>query len=740
VTPDQLNRATATALAEIEADAVELIAVGYVRLYRAHARFMANRFRSKAVTASVVPPDGDEVLGVEQLERRVGQLTKRERRTVMTTFQQALATHGISWDIEPALRPEHVAAVGATSTFAAEKVLREAYQQTIEQASREGWSIPRTASAIVETVDGVSGARATALARTDLIGLANGASQAAAVDAFAGRDDVTKIWLATEDERTRETHSEADGQEVPLNEYFTVGDGELLYPGDPNGPDEEIINCRCTIIYGGAQGQAEVPPEGEEEAFSVRPRVYPDAVNEEASMDPLTASTITVTVTEGEPQEIEAAANREPWDGVLAVAGAPTSDGRYLFPGEIEFRELPRPFRYVREEVGGHDNAISIGSIEEIEFIPKSEFDPDLAAEFKIDLDSLPERAEIVYARGTLDGSPDSLEAQRVISNGAGISIDMPTTRHAPVDPDTLQEVEVEGEDPMEVFLRVMSGELLSGMAGKIAAATIVDIPAFEQTQVRLTNAGADAVVASAYPIRVGAPKPPEPLVAAAAPLAPPREWFFMEEPDEPTPLTITADGRVYGHIALWNTCHAGRSNGAFSSCMFAPHSPSRYAQFHLGSILCEDGSEIPIGRLTVGTGHAPLHLGAAGTRKHYDNTGAVAAFVRASDGVFGIWICGAVKSDATDEQIRDLRACPPSGDWRAVDHKLELQAVLAVNVPGYVVPRSQLALAASAETVEVATLILGPPDAEDRAEALRAEFGLGEGAEVLVEVGSDAE
>jgi hypothetical protein len=37
-----------------------------------------------------------------------------------------------------------------------------------------------------------------------------------------------------------------DGQTVAAGEYFVTGAGnQLEYPGDPNGPPEEIINCRC---------------------------------------------------------------------------------------------------------------------------------------------------------------------------------------------------------------------------------------------------------------------------------------------------------------------------------------------------------------------------------------------------------------------------------------------------------------------------------------------------------------
>jgi len=32
---------------------------------------------------------------------------------------------------------------------------------------------------------------------------------------------------------------------VGMNEPFLVGGASLMYPGDPNGPASEIINCRC---------------------------------------------------------------------------------------------------------------------------------------------------------------------------------------------------------------------------------------------------------------------------------------------------------------------------------------------------------------------------------------------------------------------------------------------------------------------------------------------------------------
>ena len=184
--------------------------------------------------------------------------------------------------------------------------------------------------------------------------------------------------------------------------------------------------------------------------------------------------------------------------------------------------------------------------------------------------------------------------------------------------------------------------------------------------------------------------------MSSLAPLKPPRAWLDMPEADQPTPLTFTADGQVYGHLALYETCHSGFQGGAFSECVQAPRSPSGYQMFHLGQLETEDGM-VAVGKLTYGTGHAPLAAGLQAASAHYDNTGSVGAFVRATDGRHGIWLAGAVRSDLSPEGLRDMRANPPSGDWRALNNQLELVAALSVVVPGFPIPRSQLALSASA-------------------------------------------
>ena len=188
-------------------------------------------------------------------------------------------------------------------------------------------------------------------------------------------------------------------------------------------------------------------------------------------------------------------------------------------------------------------------------------------------------------------------------------------------------------------------------------------------------------------------------------PLKPPRDWFELPEAEAPTPLTFEKSGKVYGHLALWGSCHTGFLNGAISECVSPPPSKTNYRHFHLGVIETKEGEDVRVGKVTYDTNHAPLSAGIQAAADHYDHTGSVGAFVRARNGAIGIWLSGSVRSGISEEGFRDLRANPPSGDWRSLNRSLELVASLSVPVPGFPIP--QLALAASAGENGVASLIL---------------------------------
>jgi hypothetical protein len=180
-------------------------------------------------------------------------------------------------------------------------------------------------------------------------------------------------------------------------------------------------------------------------------------------------------------------------------------------------------------------------------------------------------------------------------------------------------------------------------------------------------------------------------LMAAAAPSAPPKEWFDNPKLTGPTPLHIGDDGRVYGHVAVWGTCHVGIGD----SCVQPPKSLTSYAYFHTGEMVADDGSRIPVGRLTYGGGHATPNLGFRAASDHYDRTSSTGAYVRAGEDEYGIWVAGALAPEADEDAVRQMRAAPLSGDWRRIGGNLEMVAALHVNTAGFPIPR---ALAASAD------------------------------------------
>lgn len=122
----------------------------------------------------------------------------------------------------------------------------EAARQQLAEGVTAGEGIEQLA-ARVRGVAGVSEARATLIARTEVIAASNAASYATAM--LLDGPGVSKQWQATPDARTRETHRHADGQTVPLAAPFTVGGAALLFPGDLTGPVDEIANCRCSLGY-----------------------------------------------------------------------------------------------------------------------------------------------------------------------------------------------------------------------------------------------------------------------------------------------------------------------------------------------------------------------------------------------------------------------------------------------------------------------------------------------------------
>ena len=123
----------------------------------------------------------------------------------------------------------------------------------VEAGTMRGESIPQIAERIDETLLRTGAERwvnrGVVVARTEALSAYNGGT----FDAFrAWRDETDetfeKVWLATMDPRTRDTHFASDGQRVPFDQPFIVGGFPGMVPGDPALPAQERIQCRCTFL------------------------------------------------------------------------------------------------------------------------------------------------------------------------------------------------------------------------------------------------------------------------------------------------------------------------------------------------------------------------------------------------------------------------------------------------------------------------------------------------------------
>lgn len=193
---------------------------------------------------------------------------------------------------------------------------------------------------------------------------------------------------------------------------------------------------------------------------------------------------------------------------------------------------------------------------------------------------------------------------------------------------------------------------------------------------------------------------PAESLVASASgPLAPPDEWFDDPKLSGPTALTVDDDGRVFGHLAVFGTCHTNFSD----TCVQPPRSNTSYSYFHTGEVVTASGKRVAVGKITIGGGHAAPHAGWRASAAHYEKTSSTVAVIRAGEDAYGIWVAGALVPEVTATQLASLRRSPLSGDWRRIAGNLELVAALAVVVPGFPIPRARAGFASDRQASLVA-------------------------------------
>lgn len=334
-------------------------------------------------------------------------------------------------------------------------------------------------------------------------------------------------------------------------------------------------------------------------------------------------------------------------DQPIAFIGVETSDGRKLSKDiDLSFRSFPQPVMWTKQTGYGHEQAFTVGVMEDA----------------KVDDDK-------VTASGYLLNTPEADEAAGQLEHTATRpSVDLAQTQWIMTDEDgnELDEGAWWDMPPDAKIIQTVTAAELIGV-------TLVATPAFGDTMLQLNgekeprNASLVASAAASF----------QPRVYTAALFADPQ----LTEPTLPTMDEKT--GRIFGHLACFGQCH----RSVQAECVITPRSPSAYGHFHTSpAVRLDNGERLPVGRLTVGTGHAPGNLKGIPAAAHYDNTGTCFALVRVGEDKHGVWFSGVAAPWATAEQVEQGMASPLSGDWRDFGQGLELVAALAVNTPGFAV------------------------------------------------------
>ncbi|BCJ61562.1 phage minor head protein [Micromonospora endophytica] len=604
------------------------------------------------VTAAALPPDPNALAGAGQAWFEA--MTVHLVPAVDETFLEGVADADGDVDVlrVEQLKDEYLAQLPNRLQGVPDSAWTQVTAAVTELTS-EGASIPRIRDAIELILGDLAWEdRAVTIARTETIGAYNAGTLTAWLTGQAALDEkVDKVWVATHDHRTRRDHRDSDGQRVALDGVFMVGGVPLRFPGDPAAPSGQVVNCRCTMI--------EVP--ADEPLPEIPKHPWPRR-NRATGLD------ITVTAA-------AAAKGSKPmasWKGILAPLGAVSGDRRiFAKDGDWSFRDLPLPLRWAREDAPGHEGAVTIGRITAGEVQATQ-----LAGEGDF-IDAVPELAEALelWRAGVLFPSVDLDDFEFVYTDGDG----------TPIEDLTDQEWEAfieSGEEPYITVTkgRVMAVTMLGTQAFMEARLDLVDDePADDVDDETPSDEAEDEDAAVTAAGAGGTPK-------QVAPLYPPRAWFDDPGLSELTPIQVTADGRVFGHLAD-NDCHLSFLTGG--QCVLPP-AEGGFDWFHRPEIQTAEGELLPVGHITASTGHADLAASAASAVAHYDDTGTQVAVVRAGRDANGTWVAGALVPEATEGQVQLLRRSPLSGDWRWIGGARQLVAALCVNVGGFPVVRGR--------------------------------------------------
>lgn len=203
-----------------------------------------------------------------------------------------------------------------------------------------------------------------------------------------------------------------------------------------------------------------------------------------------------------------------------------------------------------------------------------------------------------------------------------------------------------------------------------------------------------------------------EVISACAASEAPPAEFFTDPRLTELQRwVTVTPEGRVFGHSAGKDECHIGYFDRCVTIDMIEDYNGTGNFEYAMpGYVITAEGTKVATGPIAVKGGHAAKGLRWQEALSHYDDPSSAVADVVYGRDEFGIWFSGAIRPHATTEQVHMLRASGVSLDAREINGQLRYLATCSVNTPGFPKATARIIASGDSEEPRVLALVGGSP------------------------------
>ena len=193
-------------------------------------------------------PTPDRVVAALRAEHFDMKVTPELEAAIAAVGRRALSSLGVdmSFNIRNPLTKEYLDGWREVKLKGINRTTSDALRDRLAKAQQEGGGIEDMVQEIGAYFDGISGARAELIARTEAVSSANGANLAAWE--LSGIVE-GKEWLsALGQSDPRPDHEAMNGKTAKMGEMFTLPNGATTSAPGQFGDPSEDCNCHCTIL------------------------------------------------------------------------------------------------------------------------------------------------------------------------------------------------------------------------------------------------------------------------------------------------------------------------------------------------------------------------------------------------------------------------------------------------------------------------------------------------------------